>query len=172
MKVEVVVKDVRLQDKIDYATEHAAGIDLRACSVKIMGVHMALTEDATFTLHPGEQVEVGSGIHVHIGSCAGEVEDKLGSSMVLAGMLLPRSGMGTKHRLRLSNTVGLIDADYQGEIMMVYENGSHKAFEIKPLERLAQLVIVPVVRVGFAFVPSFSADTVRGSGGFGSTGTK
>lgn len=168
MRVEVVVKDDRLNGLMQYSTEQAAGIDMRACTVKVMGTQVPLTANATYTLQPGGQVEIGSGIHMHIGSCGIE----FGESVILAGMLLPRSGLGTRNRLRLSNTVGLIDADYQGEILMVLENGGDEPFEILPLERLAQLVVVPVVRVGLDIVPEFSEGTVRGHGGFGSTGTK
>lgn len=170
--VDVVLVDARLNGQLAYGTEQAAGIDLRACSVSFKGREFApIEEGKPFVLFPGEQCKVGSGVKLHIGSMFGDqVQEMLKDGVTAAGMLLPRSGIGTKHRVRLSNTVGLIDADYQGEIIMVLENGGTEAWTIPALERVAQLVIIPVFRVGFNVVPAFDTATLRGDGGFGSTG--
>lgn len=129
----------------DYATPGSAGVDLRACV------------DAPLTVEPGTTHLVPTGIALHI-------EDP-----GLAATILPRSGLGHKHGIVLGNLVGLIDSDYQGEILVSCWNRGSEPFEIEPGLRLAQLVIVPVVQVEFELVPEFSASR-RGAGGFGHTG--
>jgi dUTP pyrophosphatase len=128
-----------------YATAGSAGLDLRACV------------DAAVTLHPGETVLIPSGIALHIADPG------------LAAIVLPRSGLGHKHGIVLGNLVGLIDSDYQGQVMVSVWNRGQTAFTIEPLERIAQLVIVPVVQANFNVVDDFVASE-RGEGGFGSTG--
>ena len=128
-----------------YATPGAAGIDLRAC------IEMAIK------IHPGETLLIPTGIAVHLYDPG------------LAAMILPRSGLGHKHGIVLGNLVGLIDSDYQGEIFVSTWNRSHDTFTLNPLDRLAQLVVVPVVQVAFNVVDEFPASE-RGAGGFGSTG--
>ena len=147
-KIQLKLLDPRLGDSIDlpdYATDGSAGLDLRAC----------LEQD--ITLQPGETVLIPTGLAIHI--------DDSG----LAAVLLPRSGLGHKHGIVLGNLVGLIDSDYQGQIFVSCWNRSQTAFEIKVGERIAQMVFVPVVQVGFEQVEEFSASE-RGTGGFGHTG--
>lgn len=147
-KIQLKLLDPRLGDSIDlpdYATDGSAGLDLRAC----------LEQD--MTLQPGETVLIPTGLAIHI--------DDPG----LAAVLLPRSGLGHKHGIVLGNLVGLIDSDYQGQIFVSCWNRSQTAFEIKVGERIAQMVFVPVVQVGFEQVAEFSASE-RGTGGFGHTG--
>ena len=147
-KIQLKLLDPRLGDSIDlpdYATDGSAGLDLRAC----------LEQD--MTLQPGETVLIPTGLAIHI--------DDPG----LAAVLLPRSGLGHKHGIVLGNLVGLIDSDYQGQIFVSCWNRSQTAFEIKVGERIAQMVFVPVVQVGFEQVEEFSASE-RGTGGFGHTG--
>lgn len=128
-----------------YATSGSAGLDLRACI------------DTSLTLHPGATALIPTGIAIHLGDPS------------LAAMILPRSGLGHKHGIVLGNLVGLIDSDYQGQIFVsTWNRGSH-VFVIDPMERIAQLVIVPVVQVAFNIVDEFS-ESERGAGGFGSTG--
>jgi dUTP pyrophosphatase len=128
-----------------YATDGSAGLDLRACL------------DAPVTLEPGETHLVPTGFAIHL-------EDP-----GLAAVLLPRSGLGHKHGIVLGNLVGLIDSDYQGQVMVsVWNRGSHP-FTISPGERIAQMVIVPVIQVRLEVVPEFS-ESARGAGGFGSSG--
>lgn len=129
----------------DYATAGSAGVDLRAC-----------VEAATW-IRPGETLLVPTGMAIHIADPG------------LAAVILPRSGLGHKHGIVLGNLVGLIDSDYQGQLLVSCWNRGDEAFELKPGERLAQLVIVPVVQVQFEVVPEFTA-TERGTGGFGHTG--
>lgn len=128
-----------------YATPGAAGLDLRACL------------DAPLVLQPGDSQLVPSGLAIHLGDAG------------LAAILLPRSGLGAKHGIVLGNLVGLIDSDYQGQIFVSVWNRGKAAFTIAPLERIAQLVVVPVVQVEFQVVEQFAA-SARGAGGFGSTG--
>ena len=128
-----------------YATPGSAGLDLRACL------------DAPLILQPGETQLIPTGIAIHL-------EDP-----GLAAVLLPRSGLGHKHGIVLGNLVGLIDSDYQGPLMVSCWNRGSAAFTVQPLERIAQMVIVPVVQARFRVVDSFDA-SARGSGGFGSTG--
>ncbi|MBU6951572.1 dUTP diphosphatase [Hahella sp. HN01] len=152
MKQALLVKvlDKRLGKEIPlpaYATDGSAGLDLRAC----------LAEPVT--LQPGETTLIPTGMAIHL------------SDPGLAAMLLPRSGLGHKHGIVLGNLVGLIDSDYQGEVMVSCWNRGKDAFTINIGERIAQMVIVPVVQVGFEIVDDFN-DSSRGAGGFGSTGTK
>lgn len=128
-----------------YATDGSAGVDLRACL------------DQPLTLNPGETELLPSGMAVHIGDPG------------LAAMILPRSGLGHKHGIVLGNLVGLIDSDYQGQLMVSCWNRGQTAFTIEPGERVAQLVLVPVVRAEFEVVDDFETSE-RGQGGFGSSG--
>ena len=145
-RLEVRVLDPRIRDSLPhYATPGAAGLDLRACL------------DAALTLQPGDSQLVPSGIAIHLGDPG------------LAAMVLPRSGLGAKHGIVLGNLVGLIDSDYQGQIFISVWNRGQAAFTLQPLERIAQLVVVPVVQVQFDVVEQFAA-SARGAGGFGSTG--
>ena len=128
-----------------YATPGSAGLDLRACI------------DAPLTLEPGQTVLVPTGLAIHVADPG------------YAAMILPRSGLGHKNGIVLGNLVGLIDSDYQGQLMVSTWNRGHAAFTLQPLDRLAQLVIVPVLQVGFNVVEEF-ATSERGAGGFGSTG--
>jgi dUTP pyrophosphatase len=146
MKLAVRVLDPRIADRMpQYATPGSAGLDLRAAL------------DATVTLAPGETTLVPTGLAIHI-------EDP-----GYAAMILPRSGLGHKHGIVLGNLVGLIDSDYQGQLMVSVWNRGHEPFALEPFERIAQLVIVPVVQATFELVESF-ADSDRGAGGFGSSG--
>jgi dUTP pyrophosphatase len=145
-RLEVRILDPRIRDSLPhYATPGAAGLDLRACL------------DAALTLEPGDSQLVPSGIAIHLGDPG------------LAAMVLPRSGLGAKHGIVLGNLVGLIDSDYQGQIFISVWNRGQAAFTLQPLERIAQLVVVPVVQVQFEVVEQFAA-SARGAGGFGSTG--
>jgi dUTP pyrophosphatase len=144
--IDVRVLDERLRGRLpQYATPGSAGLDLRACI------------PAPLTLAPGQSELIASGIAIHLGDPG------------LAAVILPRSGLGHKHGIVLGNLVGLIDSDYQGEILVSTWNRGTAAFTISPLERLAQLVVVPVVQVAFNVVEEFGASR-RGAGGFGSTG--
>jgi dUTP pyrophosphatase len=140
------VLDARVAETLPaYATPGSAGLDLRACL------------DAPVVLAPGETTLVPTGLAIHIGDPG------------LAAMILPRSGLGHKHGIVLGNLVGLIDSDYQGQLMVSVWNRGQSAFTIAPLERIAQMVIVPVVQATFRRVDEFDASH-RGEGGFGSTG--
>jgi len=144
--LQVRVLDERVRDALPhYATPGAAGLDLRACL------------DAPLTLAPGDSELVPSGIAIHLGDPG------------LAAIVLPRSGLGAKHGIVLGNLVGLIDSDYQGQIFVSVWNRGRAAFTIEPLERIAQLVVVPVVQVALQVVDAFTASD-RGANGFGSTG--
>lgn len=149
MKVQVKVLDARLGQAWPmptYATQGSAGLDLRAC-----------VEQAT-VIEPGQTLLVKTGLAIYI-------EDPN-----YAGLILPRSGLGHKHGIVLGNLVGLIDSDYQGELMVSVWNRSQTAFTLEPGERLAQYVLVPVMQAQFEMVDEFVA-TERGVGGFGHTGT-
>ncbi len=140
------VLDERIRPHLPaYATPGSAGLDLRACL------------DAPLELAPGRTELVPTGIAIHIADSG------------LAAMILPRSGLGHKHGIVLGNLVGLIDSDYQGQLMVSCWNRGDTAFTLNPLDRLAQLVIVPVVRAAFEIVADFAASD-RAAGGFGSTG--
>jgi dUTP pyrophosphatase len=144
--LDVKVLDPRLLETMpQYATGGAAGLDLRACIEKPL------------TLTPGAAELVPSGIAIHLADPG------------LAAVVLPRSGLGHKHGIVLGNLVGLIDSDYQGQVMVSVWNRSNETFNINPMDRIAQLVVVPVVQVKLNVVREFAAST-RGAGGFGSTG--
>lgn len=146
MKIDVKILDARLRNQLpQYATRGAAGLDLRACI------------DAPLTLEPGQCELIPAGMAIHIGDPS------------YAAVILPRSGLGHKHGIVLGNLVGLIDSDYQGQLFVSTWNRGHAPFAINPLERLAQLVVIPVVQVAFNVVDEFGASE-RGAGGFGSTG--
>ncbi len=145
-EIEVKVLDGRMAAHLPaYATPGSAGLDLRACI------------DAAWVLQPGQTRLIPTGLSIHIADPG------------LCAMLLPRSGLGHKHGIVLGNLVGLIDSDYQGPLMVSCWNRSSTAFTIEPMERIAQMVIVPVVQAAFVRVEEF-ATSRRGSGGFGSTG--
>jgi dUTP pyrophosphatase len=145
-EIEVKILDERLRGQLPgYATPGSAGLDLRACI------------PAPITLQPGQTELVPAGIAIHLADPG------------LAAVILPRSGLGHKHGIVLGNLVGLIDSDYQGQIYVSTWNRGGTAFTLDPMERLAQIVIVPVVQVGFRVVEEFAASN-RGAGGFGSTG--
>lgn len=145
-KIDVKLLDARMADCLpEHATSGSAGLDLRAC-----------LEEA-LTLQPGETRLIPTGLAIHIADPG------------YAGLILPRSGLGHKHGIVLGNLVGLIDSDYQGPLMVSAWNRSKMAFVIQPMERLAQLVVVPVLQVGFNVVEEFG-QSERGAGGFGSTG--
>jgi len=144
--IELKVLDERMAAQLPaYATPGSAGLDLRACL------------DAPLTLAPGQAELIPTGLSIHIGDAT------------LAAMLLPRSGLGHKHGIVLGNLVGLIDSDYQGPLMVSCWNRGTAAYTVQPMERIAQMVIVPVVQAQFRRVEAF-ADSSRGEGGFGSTG--
>ena len=147
-KIEIKIINKRLHEqRPSYATSGSAGLDLRACI------------DDSLILEPGEVSLIPTGIAIHLADPS------------LAAMILPRSGLGHKHGIVLGNLVGLIDSDYQGQIMVSCWNRSKVTFKISPLERIAQLVVVPVVRVNFNVVTEFE-ESSRGEKGFGSTGTQ
>ena len=144
--IDVKVLDPRMAEQLPrYATPGSAGLDLRACL------------EAPLVLQPGEAQLIPTGIAIHIGDPG------------LAAMILPRSGLGHKHGIVLGNLVGLIDSDYQGPLMVSCWNRGNAAFTVQPMERIAQLVVVPVVQAAFRRVDAFEASD-RGDGGFGSTG--
>ena len=146
LKVELKILDARLHNMMPaYATQGSAGLDLRACI------------EHTQTLHPGETTLIPTGMAIHL------------SDPGYAAMILPRSGLGHKHGIVLGNLVGLIDSDYQGQLLVSCWNRGKETFILNPLERIAQLVIVPVVQADFNVVEEFAASK-RGTGGFGSTG--
>ncbi|MFN3612239.1 dUTP diphosphatase [Tepidimonas sp.] len=147
MEVDLRILDERLKAQPPaYATPGSAGLDLRACL------------DAPLTLAPNAWQLVPTGLAIHLADPG------------YAALILPRSGLGHKHGLVLGNLVGLIDSDYQGQLMVSAWNRSPVPFTIEPLERIAQLVIVPVVQAQFRVVEAFAEATARGEGGYGSTG--
>ncbi|MGK5024417.1 dUTP diphosphatase [Janthinobacterium sp. RB2R34] len=144
--IDIKILDARMKDQLPaYATPGSAGLDLRACI------------DEAITIAPGQTVLIPTGLAIHLGDPG------------YAAMILPRSGMGHKNGIVLGNLVGLIDSDYQGQLMVSTWNRGQNAFTLNPMERLAQLIIVPVLQVGFNIVEEFG-DSERGAGGFGSTG--
>ena len=146
MKVDVKILDPRVKDKMPtYATTGSAGLDLRAIL------------DEPLTLNPGEPRLIKTGLAIHLADPG------------YAALILPRSGLGHKHGIVLGNLVGLIDSDYQGELMVSTWNRGQEAFTIEPMERIAQLVVVPVVQMQMNVVDDFETSD-RGAGGFGSTG--
>ncbi len=147
MQIDIKILDARLKDQPPaYATPGSAGLDLRACL------------DAPLTLQPNAWQLVPTGMAIYL-------EDP-----GYAALILPRSGLGHKHGIVLGNLVGLIDSDYQGQLMVSAWNRSSTAFTIAPMERIAQLVVVPVVQAQFKIVEEFPAVSQRGEGGYGSTG--
>lgn len=147
MQVDVQVLDPRMAGQLPaYATPGSAGLDLRACL------------DAPVELAPNAWQLIPTGLAIHLADPG------------FAAMILPRSGLGHKHGIVLGNLVGLIDSDYQGQLMVSAWNRSTAPFTIQPMERIAQMVIVPVVQAQFRVVSSFSAASERGTGGYGSTG--
>lgn len=150
MNLNIKILDQRLNNQENfpkYQTQGSAGIDLRACI------------EEPVVVQAGETKLIGTGVAINL------------DNPNLAAMILPRSGLGHKHGIVLGNLVGLIDSDYQGQLMVSVWNRSEVAYEIQPLERIAQLVIVPVVQAQFNVVDDFK-ETQRGTGGFGSTGGK
>ncbi|MEO6824208.1 MAG: dUTP diphosphatase [Nitrosospira sp.] len=146
MKIDIKILDPRLKDQLPaYATAGSAGLDLRACIEQVM------------TIEPGGANLIPTGIAIHLADPG------------LAAMVLPRSGLGHKHGIVLGNLVGLIDSDYQGQIFVSCWNRGHIPFPLNPLERIAQLVVVPVLQVSFNVVNDFEQSR-RGANGFGSTG--
>lgn len=144
--IDLKILDNRMKDFLpSYGTPGSAGLDLRACI------------DEAITLQPGQTVLIPTGLAIHIADPG------------YAAMILPRSGMGHKNGIVLGNLVGLIDSDYQGQLMVSTWNRGQSEFSLQPMERLAQLVIVPVLQVGFNIVDEFG-QSERGEGGFGSTG--
>ncbi len=147
MKIDVKILDPRMADQLPaYATPGSAGLDLRAC----------LNEALTLQANAWQLIPTGLAIHL--------------ADPGYAALILPRSGLGHKHGIMLGNLVGLIDSDYQGQLMVSAWNRSGTAFTIEPMERIAQLVVVPVVQAQFNVVSDFAAATERGAGGYGSTG--
>ncbi|MDP3423554.1 MAG: dUTP diphosphatase [Burkholderiaceae bacterium] len=148
MQVDLKILDPRLHDQAPaYATPGSAGLDLRACL------------EAPLVLEPNAWQLVPTGMAIHLADPA------------YAALILPRSGLGHKHGIVLGNLVGLIDSDYQGQLMVSAWNRSDVAYTLQPMERLAQLIIVPVVQAAFRVVDTFEAPSQRGEGGYGSTGT-
>lgn len=146
LKIDVKILDPRLQSALpDYATPGSAGLDLRACI------------EQPQTLAPGETTLIPTGMAIHL------------ADPQYAALVLPRSGLGHKHGIVLGNLVGLIDSDYQGQLMVSCWNRGQESFTLNPMERIAQLVIVPVVQASFNIVDDF-VSSERGEGGFGSTG--
>lgn len=146
LQVELKILDSRLNENMPaYATSGSAGLDLRACI------------NEAISIKPGETTLIPTGMAIHLANPA------------YAAMILPRSGLGHKHGIVLGNLVGLIDSDYQGQLFVSCWNRSQEAFVMNPMERMAQLVIVPVVQANFSVVAEFNASE-RGEGGFGSTG--
>ena len=146
--IELKILDARIRERLPaYATSGSAGLDLRACI------------DRALTIAPGDAQLISTGIAIHIGD------------PTLAAMVLPRSGLGHKHGIVLGNLVGLIDSDYQGPLMVSCWNRGREPFTIQPFDRIAQLVIVPVVQASFRLVDDF-ATSDRGVGGFGSSGER
>jgi len=144
--IAIKIIDPRMKDQLPaYATPGSAGLDLRACI------------DAPITISAGQTVLIPTGLAIHLADPG------------YAAMILPRSGMGHKHGIVLGNLVGLIDSDYQGQLMVSTWNRGNSDFTLQPMERLAQLIIVPVLQVAFEIVEEFT-DSTRGTGGFGSTG--
>ena len=149
LDLAVKILDERLRDQLPaYATPGSAGLDLRAAI------------DAPKVIEPGQAELIPTGLAIHLADPG------------YAAMILPRSGLGHKHGMVLGNLVGLIDSDYQGQLMVSAWNRSQTAYTLQPLEGLAQLVIVPVMQARLSVVEDFQATTERGAGGYGSTGVK
>jgi dUTP pyrophosphatase len=149
VSVQVQVLDPRMRDQLPaYATPGSAGLDLRACL------------EAELTLNPGQVELIPTGLAMYLADAS------------LAAMILPRSGLGHKHGVVLGNLVGLIDSDYQGQLMVSAWNRGQTPFVIEPMARIAQLVVVPVVQVQWQTVSEFTSSSTRGAGGYGSTGAR
>jgi dUTP pyrophosphatase len=147
MNVQLKILDARLKDQLPcYATTGSAGLDLRACV------------DAPLTIAPGQTVMISTGMSIYL------------ADPNVAALILPRSGLGAKQGIVLGNLVGLIDSDYQGPLMVPCWNRGTQPFVMQAMERMAQMVIVPVVQAQFTVVDDFVTATARGAGGFGSTG--
>lgn len=147
MRIDCRILDDRLREAMPaYATPGSAGLDLRACL------------EQALTLAPNEWQLIPTGMSIHLADPG------------YAALILPRSGLGHKHGIVLGNLVGLIDSDYQGQLMVSAWNRSPHPYTLQPLERIAQLVVVPVVQAQFNYVEAFTAATERGTGGYGSTG--
>jgi dUTP pyrophosphatase len=145
-RLDVKILDQRMRDQLPaYATSGSAGLDLRACI------------DQAITIAPGTTHLIPTGLAIHIGDPG------------YAAIALPRSGLGHKHGIVLGNLVGLIDSDYQGQVFVSLWNRGQTAFVLDPMERIAQLVVIPVLQVQLNIVDEFAASD-RGAGGFGSTG--
>ncbi|WDU45896.1 dUTP diphosphatase [Taylorella equigenitalis] len=145
-KIDIVILDSKIKDQLPtYATSGSAGLDLRACI------------DEPLTIEPGQTHLVATGIAIHIADPG------------YAAMILPRSGLGHKHGIVLGNLVGLIDSDYQGQLMVSVWNRGSESFVLNPLDRMAQLVVVPIQQIELNVVDSFETSE-RATGGFGSTG--
>ena len=160
MNLEIRLLDARLEDDDlfpRYATPEAAAVDLRACNL-----NSAEFLRSQFTLRPGERIKIGTGIALDLGSHGDENQH-------VAGLILPRSGLGARG-ITLGNAPGLLDADYQGEITLALWNSGEHEYILRPLDRLAQLLFVPILRPQLSVVSAFSRHTIRGGGGFGSTG--
>jgi dUTP pyrophosphatase len=146
MNIQVKILDPRMKDQLpSYATPGSAGLDMRACL------------ETAITIAPGQTVLIPTGLSIYVADPG------------YAAVLLPRSGLGHKHGIVLGNLVGLIDSDYQGPLMVSCWNRSDKPFLMEPMERIAQLVVIPVMRADFTVVENFEVSE-RGAGGFGSTG--
>ncbi|MBU6272487.1 MAG: dUTP diphosphatase [Betaproteobacteria bacterium] len=146
LRVDLRILDPRMAERLPaYATPGSAGLDLRACL------------DAPLSLAPGQTELIPTGLAIHLAHPG------------YAALILPRSGLGHRHGIVLGNLVGLIDSDYQGQLMVSCWNRGHETFRIEPFERIAQLVVVPVAQAAFRVVDAFDASE-RGEGGFGSTG--
>ena len=144
--IDIKILDARMRDQLpQYATPGSAGLDLRACI------------DAPITIEPGVTVLIPTGLAIHLADPG------------YVALILPRSGLGHKNGIVLGNLVGLIDSDYQGQLMVSTWNRGQAAFTLHPMDRLAQLIVVPVLQVGFNVVDEFDT-TERGANGFGSTG--
>lgn len=145
-KLDIKILDEKIRAQMPaYATHGSAGLDLRACI------------DEPITLRPGDSVLIPTGLAIHLGDPG------------LAAIIIPRSGLGHKHGIVLGNLVGLIDSDYQGQLLVSCWNRGREPFVVNPLERIAQLVVIPVVQVALNIVDAFE-ESARGAGGFGSTG--
>lgn len=181
MKIETKILDARITE-LARATPGAAAIDLRACTITVGdGPCFEIPTGESRDLHPGERIKIGTGIAIDAGSITldGDILPASGSIGIesffgfhgYAALILPRSGLGSRG-IVLGNLVGLIDEDYQGELMLALWNSGAKPFTFSALERLAQLAIIPVARPSFDVVTEFSRSTERGANGFGSTGSR
>lgn len=158
MNLEIKIIDSRLEGNESYMSVGACAMDLRAC-------RLGEKQLEKINLYPGGKVKIGAGFAIHLD----ENDPDEPPFVKLAGMILPRSGLGSRG-IRLGNVVGLVDSDFQGEIIMAIENQGEEMFVIEPMMRLAQMMIVPAFVPSFTVVEEFTKTTERGAGGFGSTG--